>query len=182
MSKKKKVALVLGFVFVAVVVNMFITFADSSSKNVEYDDSIKNLFLIMNSVPVMVDIVDTSGIIVSKEDPVEIQEEKDREKYLVLSDISDSVLSTLSEEEFELDGKFISGKGFYGNVTKDGFNELLKDSRVEKIHDNTIEVNMDTVAKGKSIIIFFVLLFVVLLLFFILRTKKRGKWRSKKKV
>jgi len=43
-------------------------------------------------------------------------------------------LASLSEEEFQLDDKLTSGRGFYGNITKEGFDKLLQDNRVRKIY------------------------------------------------
>ena len=44
-------------------------------------------------------------------------------------------LSNFSKEEFNLTG--VSTRGFRGNITQKGFNELLKDSRVSLIKDRT---------------------------------------------
>ena len=46
----------------------------------------------------------------------------------------DEVLATLSETEFKLEGKFPNGRGFYGNITKEGFDKLIKNSDVKMIY------------------------------------------------
>jgi len=46
----------------------------------------------------------------------------------------DDVLASLPEQEFKLDGKFQSGRGFYGNITKEGFDILINNSDVRSIY------------------------------------------------
>jgi len=51
---------------------------------------------------------------------------------LDLSDIDG--LSIAEAEEFILEGKFPLNNGFYGKITKEGFDKLLEDSRIRKIY------------------------------------------------
>ena len=85
-------------------------------------------------VHVMVDVKDTTNIIFSKEDLKKNFKEKVNKRKMRLSNSSDLILLTLSKNEFQLDGKLISGRGFYGNITIKGFKKLLKDERVKKIY------------------------------------------------
>jgi len=44
------------------------------------------------------------------------------------------ILATLTEEEFKLDGKFPNGRGFYGNITQQGFDVLINNSDIKMIY------------------------------------------------
>ena len=84
-------------------------------------------------INVIVKVKDVTNISVSFKDSIEIQESKDEERKRILGNITDSVLNTLLEDEFQLDGKFISGYGFSGKITKEGFDKLLDNSRIDKV-------------------------------------------------
>lgn len=119
------------------VISIFLTSfvsAGVSEVGVEYDSELMGQFLVNKWVHVIVKIHDATNITVLKKDLIEVQESKDDERKAVLDNISDSVLLALSENEFQLEGKFPIGNGFYGNITKEGFDKLLKDKRVRKIY------------------------------------------------
>lgn len=50
----------------------------------------------------------------------------------------DEVIATLPETEFNLEGKFLLGNGFYGNITKRGFDILINNPDVAEIHSEII--------------------------------------------
>lgn len=52
--------------------------------------------------------------------------------------IVDETLSTLSENEFSLNRKFQSGRGFHGNITKEGLDNLVKNPNVKAIYYDKI--------------------------------------------
>jgi len=72
-------------------------------------------------VHISVDVRDTSNVIISyKEDSIEVQEMKDRQKEEIIGGIIDSVLSTLSEDEFKVKNTRVGFSGFSGNITEEG--------------------------------------------------------------
>ncbi len=171
----RKINLIRLFVFCLLLANL--VSAETSDTGVEYDNKINALFLVMDEVPVIVKVKDTTNIIISKSDTIEVQEVKDRERKSILNMTSNSVLATLSEENFQLDGKLVSGRGFYGNITKEGFNKLLKDTRVKKIHDNTIKGRELVGGSNKTPIQFIfvsllIILFILLVLLLIILVRK----------
>ena len=138
----KKVIL-LGMLFLLGIVFINSVSAGVSNEGVEYDSEIKILFLVIGKVPVIIDIKDVSNIIISKEDSPEEFEFKIEQRTKILSEISNSVLSTLSEKEFILDDKLISGRGFYGSITKEGFEKLLKVVFESEFGEYPIEVEKE---------------------------------------
>ena len=175
----KKVIL-LGMLFLLGIVFINSVSAGVSNEGVEYDSEIKILFLVIGKVPVIIDIKDVSNIIISKEDSPEEFEFKIEQRTKILSEISNSVLSTLSEKEFILDDKLISGRGFYGNITKEGFEKLLKDTRVKKIHDNTITGHIESKAVLKNFGIYLIgIMLLIILIIILTKFKKRGHGKKK---
>ena len=89
-------------------------------------------------MPVVIKIKDTSNINIDyQKDSVELQLKKDAQKKEFLGKITQDILSTLSEDEFQLGDIFSYKNGFYGNITKEGFDKLLTDERVRKVYDDT---------------------------------------------
>ena len=130
-------------------------------------------------VHVTVDIKDTANIIIPHRTNPDF-ESKIQQRTEILSEISGSILSTLLEGEFQLEGELISGRGFYGNITKEGFNKLLNDERVKKIYaDKEIYGQSGTIARSFSIYILPMILLVILIIF--LTKLKKELWKTKKK-
>lgn len=128
--------LVLGLFLVSFVSasNLLVGTSDSG---VQYDKEILGQFLISDWVHVTIKVHDFSNIIIDyQEDSVEVQTEKDNQRWDVYRNTSESVLSTLSEEEFQLKSKSEFGRSFSGNITKEGFDKLLQDERVKHIYSD----------------------------------------------
>src|SRR3989338_1322252 len=105
-----------------------------SDTGVEYDSELIEQFLVSKWVHVTIDVKDFSNITISKEDSVAVQTTKDSQRWDIYRNTSQSVLSILSENEFQLKRKSEWGRSFSGNITKEGFEKLLKDDRVKKIY------------------------------------------------
>jgi len=137
MMENKKVILfvelfILSMVFLNIVSAEGVGISDY---NVSYDSELIGQFFLSDWVHVTVDVKDFSNIIIDyKEDSVEVQTIKDNQRWDTYRNTSDSVLSTLSENEFQLKQKSEFGSFFSGNITKEGFEKLLKDERVKKIY------------------------------------------------
>jgi len=100
---------------------------------VRYDPEILTKLLWSTQVPVIVNVRDTSNIpIISNDTDEEINRKKNlRKDYFLERTIL--ILSNLSTEEFKLKGQYITGKGFYGDLTKPGFDKLIEDTKVSQI-------------------------------------------------
>ena len=104
-----------------------------SDAGVQYDSSIIGRFENQSSVTISVKLRDESNIIINgtfEERDVLINQKGDWFNSTITE-----FLSNFSKEEFNLTG--VSTRGFRGNITQKGFNELLKDSRVSLIKDRT---------------------------------------------
>jgi len=151
----------LFIIFLLLLSFLFISAAEDfgvSEKGVKYDKAIVSNFNknISNNkslefIPVIIKIKDTSNIFITKNDSIEIQNTKDKRRKEILDDISNSVLSSLSKENFQLEGMFSLGNGFYGEVNRKGFEELLGDNRIEKIYDNSFKGHVHLVQSGPLI-------------------------------
>ncbi|MFH1376233.1 MAG: hypothetical protein ABIH25_01225 [Candidatus Woesearchaeota archaeon] len=148
-----------------------------SDAGVEYDKEIQ--FFFKEWVPVIVEVKDFSNITIDyKNDPAEIQEAKDNEKRDIYKETMNSVLSTLSDEEFQLKRESEWGTFFSGNITKKGFDKLLNDQRVKKIQDNSIKahLNLTIITKDLPKYIITLLLFLILVLIVsIFKLKRRNR-------
>ncbi len=129
----KETKIIVFAIFLCLLLISFILVGVFKSK-VEYDKKLIVQFLVNKWVHITIKIHDVSNITISKDDSIEVQTTKDNERISILNNISDSILLTFSEDEFKLEGKFPIGNGFYGDITKEGFEKLLKDSRVKKIY------------------------------------------------
>jgi hypothetical protein len=109
-----------------------------SEQGVYYDTEIVSVLEFKEWVDVIVKIKDTSGIIVSSRESIRVQLEKDRERDKILEEIINEIVSTLSKEDFQFEehdyGSGLSRTSLYGNISQSGFNKLIKDTRVKKIH------------------------------------------------
>ena len=153
-----------------------------SDSGVKYDSEILEVLESSQWAPVIVKVKDVTNISVSFKDSIEIQESKDEERKRILGNITDSVLNTLLEDEFQLDGKFISGYGFSGKITKEGFDKLLVDQMVGKIFFDG-ELYIVTIAKIKNIFIQVIkIIFVVLLIIIIYKLIKNKIHKKNKKI
>ena len=150
-----------------------------SEYGVEYDSILKLQFLASKWVHVMVDVKDFSNITFSKEDLNEEFEEKINERKNILSNLSDSVLLTLSNDEFKLGGKLTSGRAFYGNITKEGFDKLLKDERVRKIYAKK-EIWLNSMGDIENVMIYVAPIILIIVLIILLIKLKKRKWKIKK--
>jgi len=97
-----------------------------SDAGVEYESEILKAFKDQTWVYVTVDIKDTSNItIFYKEDSIEVQEMKDKQRDGIIGGIIDSVLSTLSEDEFKVKNTRVGFSGFSGNITEEGARNIF---------------------------------------------------------
>ena len=75
-------------------------------------------------VHVMVKVKDFSNITIPHRTSPDFESKKD-ERWEIYRETSDTVLSTLSPDEFRLKSKSEFGRSFSGNITKKGFDKLL---------------------------------------------------------
>ena len=109
----------------------------NNDSGVQYQSKILEEFNKSSEVRIMVTVKDTTGIIVTKEHTKEQQNILDKLKKEFLVNKTDIILSTLTETEFKLKRKFLLG-GFSGNVTQEGFNKLINNPNIAKIHHNGV--------------------------------------------
>ena len=107
-----------------------------SDANVSYESEIVDGFEDSGLVSVIVEIKDITNITISRNDPVELQNMKDEERKKILSNITNSVLLTLSEDEFKIRNK--ESHFFSGNITEKGFDKLILDERIGNIYFNGV--------------------------------------------
>ncbi len=85
-------------------------------------------------VEIMVGIRDNTGINISQSDTKEQQTAKKMAKKAIFDPIIDAILSNLTEEEFNLKVRFLSGSQFYGEITKEGFDKISNNSNIAEIY------------------------------------------------
>ena len=142
--------------------------AQTSDSGVQYDNELNSQFSVNKWIPVTIKIKDITNITPLKSDSIEVQESKDFERKAILNNITDSILLTLSEDEFQLEGKFPLGNGFYGNITKQGFEKLLGDERIKNIYANkegwlNSKISLQEFLLGIIILMFMLMLTVLLI-------------------
>jgi hypothetical protein len=104
----------------------------------------------------------------------------------------DKVLTTLTEKEFELEGKFPNGRGFHGSITKEGFDKLIKNPDVKMIYlerishvtdgDDIEEIELGIIEEEDktflwSLIIPIIIIFIIILYLVISNKKEKPKKR-----
>ena len=85
-------------------------------------------------IDVIIKVKDFSNITISGKDSIEIQKVKDQQRNKIFNDVTNSILLTLSEEDFRYKDRTISGRTFFGYVTEEGFNKLLNNSNIRAIY------------------------------------------------
>jgi subtilisin family serine protease len=96
-----------------------------------------------NLIHVTVDIRDTTNITIPNKNSPDY-ELKTQQKKEILIEQTNAVLSTLSDSEFKLKRNSEFGGFFSGNITKEGFDKLLKDKRVKHIYaEKDIQIHLD---------------------------------------
>lgn len=146
MSLFKKVSLLslLALMFFGI----FFVNAQTNSVVPYIDSKILEEFNKTSEVKIIVEVRDTSGIVVTNQDSEEEQEIKDAQKIKIWGNKTDSVLSTLPKSEFKLIGIFPWRNGFYGYITKQGLDILMNNSDVK-----WIDVDRIAFAGGLSLVI-----------------------------
>ena len=97
-----------------------------------------------SEVAVVVEVKDSSGITINREDGIEQQEFKKLKKKEILENKTKFVLSTLSKSDFKLKRKLPLGNGFGGNITKKGFEKLVNNPDVKFVWTDIIaHANLD---------------------------------------
>ena len=110
---------------------------------------------------------------------MEVQKEKDEAKYILLGNIKDSVLSTLTKDEFQL--KSESYYWFSGNITKEGFEKLLNDGRVKKIYAKK-EFKLASNNTFNTPLSYIILILVIgVLVILLIKLKRERQWKTKRK-
>lgn len=151
--------------------------AGVSDAGVEYDGELIGQFLLSEWVPVTIDIKDTTNINIPRKDSSDF-ESKINQRKVIMINLTNSVLSTLSGEEFQLKRNSEFGGFFSGNITKEGFDKLLKDGRVKKIYakkygyENLYE---SILFVSKNIFIYFIPVILLILIIIILIKLKKKK-------
>src|SRR4030042_2467913 len=153
--------------------NKGVEFDEELSSNFNLTNTEKNSFLNgnlknisskgVNWVYISVNVKDFSGITIDyKKDSVGIQTIKDNQRWNVYRNTSKAILSTLSNDEFKLERLSEWGRSFAGNITQEGFDKLLKDSRVEKIYaKKNFQLFSANFFQGSTI---YILLLIILLI------------------
>jgi len=145
-----------------------------SDSGVEYDSILKAQFLVSDWVHVTVDIKDFSNIIIPDRRSPDF-ESKLQERNKILIEETNAVLSTLSEEEFQLKTNSEFGGFFSGNITKGGFDKLLKDKRVKKIYADkdfkVSSIDSKTIVKNLIFYLLSIILIIALVIFVVKRRK-----------
>jgi len=86
-------------------------------------------------VYVTIYVKDFSNVAIDyNKDSMDTQITKDNQKWIVYRATSETILSTLSMDEFQLRRKSNFGISISGNITKRGLAKLLEDQRVRKIY------------------------------------------------
>jgi hypothetical protein len=145
-----------------------------SDSGVGYDSEISSKFLFSKWVNIMIKVNDFSNVTIDYgEDSIETQEMKDNQMWEIYRQTSDNILSNLSEEEFILEERSEFGIFIVGEITQEGFNKLLNDTRVKHIYAEK-EGWQSSISNHTSIIfVFFVLIFIFLIIL-ILKLRKNG--------
>ena len=120
--------------FVITLISVFFVKAQTNDTIPYIDPRILEEFNKTSEVKIIVEVRDTSGITITSRDSQEEQAIKDAKKKEILGNKTNSVLSTLPEVDFKLSGKFLLGNGFYGRITKTGFDILINNSDVAGIY------------------------------------------------
>jgi len=130
--------LVFGICIAFLFVNIFgVVSADLysySEKGVQYEKKILNELENSKWIDVIIKVKDFSNITISGKDSIEIQKVKDQQRNKIFNDVTNSILLTLSEEDFRYKDRTISGRTFFGYVTEEGFNKLLNNSNIRAIY------------------------------------------------
>src|SRR3989344_2132234 len=181
------------FIFVMAVILFLVSLVNAecigvSSKQVKYDTNVLTNFDIAENnktlgkevlIPITVKIKDITNITPLKSDSIEVQESKDFERKAILDNITDSILLTLSEDEFQLEGKFPLGNGFYGNITKQGFEKLLGDERIKNIYANKEGWINSKISLQEFLLGIIILMFMLMLTVLLIKSNKKRGWRTK---
>ena len=137
-NKKNSVAiLIILVVFVLAIIVYYFSVFFAPNSSVGYDSKLIWQFLIRDHVYILVDIKDTTNITIPKVSSPDFESTL-KERNAIMIELTDAVFSTLSENEFQLERKSEFGGYFSGNITKRGFNKLLKDERVKHIYAEKI--------------------------------------------
>lgn len=128
--KSKKLIFLMGLFLLSITLTGIVS-AEVSDTGVEYESKVLKEFNSGESwVDIKVDLRDTSDIIINgtKDERRGLLRQKDEWFVPVIDD----VLSTLSKNEFNLTRKTTGG--FRGKITKQGFDKLINDARVESVY------------------------------------------------
>ena len=152
-----------------------------SDSEVKYDSEVFEILKSSKWAPIIVEVKDITNVSVSYKDSVEVQEAKDKERKIILENITDSILSTLSKDEFILKRKSLLGDGFSGNITKEGFEKLLTNPNVKKVYFSGTSY-MVTTARIKNIFADIIkIIFVMSIILIIYRLIKNKIHKKNKK-
>ena len=147
MDKKIILFSLLALVFFGIV-----TFVNAQTVVPYVEPEILGEFNKSSEVPIIVQVKDTSGITVTAKDSEEEQLNKDSMKRQILGDKVNLVLSTLPETEFRLNQIFPFRNGFYGRITKQGFDRLVNNSDIELISfDSSIGIAAGEIVENDTI-------------------------------
>ena len=108
--------------------------------SVEYDLEILEAFDNQTKAGVKVELNDNSNITITgtKEERKELLKQKDK----WFEPVTDEVLAELSEDEFILQRESL--RGFSGEITKEGFDKLINDTRVKAIYLDKVVYGVDS--------------------------------------
>jgi hypothetical protein len=179
MKNKRAIFPIVLFIFCIFFFNLITADVLISNAGVQYDSELIGQFLLNNWVHVTVDIKDTSGITIPNRNSPDF-ESKIKQRTLIMTTINEAVLSTLSENEFKLKTQSEFGGFFSGNITKEGFDRLLKDERVDHIYAEKKFVLYNSIFSKNFYISIIPILLLIILIILLFKLKKR-KWELKKR-
>ena len=182
MEKELKLILVFFSILILFSINSTYVQASVSDVGVEYDEEIIGQFLTSEWVSVMIDVKDFSNITINKNDSVEIETIKDNMKWSVYKNTSDAVLSNLSEEEFILERKSDFDVFFSGNISKEGFEKLLRDERVLSISikkGGSLHTLADVTSANGMLIFFLPAVLIIILIILLVKLNRKRQWKKR---
>jgi hypothetical protein len=147
----------------------------TSPANVSYDSELIGQFFLSDWVHVTIKINDNTNISIQDTDSVAVQKQKDDMHFALLNNTSNLILLSLSKNEFQLEGIFPWGNGFYGNITKKGFDKLLNDTRVKKIYADKEITNASAGTIVKNLAPYLIILILLIVLIIVLIKLKKRK-------
>ena len=182
--RKEKCNLLVFFFFLIFLTGFILPEELVSDTGVIYDSEIWDSFRKYPLVDVIIKVKDFSNITISSKDSQEVQISKDKQRNEIFNNITDSVLLTLSKDEFIYKDRTISGRTSFGYITEKGFNKLLNNSNVKAIYiekyiplfgEDKLRLPYEVNYKFFFIVISIILIVIIFVIYFIIKKIKKKK-------